>query len=60
MLVSQPVLGSPSQFRKAPLQVFTSHEPESHLGVPLLMLHSFPHPPQWLVLVSVLVSQPSA
>ena len=32
--------------------------PSTHVAVPLVLLHTCPHPPQWFVLVCVLVSQP--
>ena len=38
MLTSQPVLGSPSQSRKVPLQLPISHEPPMHFGVPLVIV----------------------
>jgi hypothetical protein len=54
---SQPVDAKPSQFPKPPLQAI-EQVPLPHDGVPFVLLHAWPQPPQWAVLVLVFVSQP--
>ena len=59
-LISQPSIGMPLQSANGDVQLLTWHMPVVHLGEPLATVHPFPHPPQWLRSVSVLVSHPSA
>jgi hypothetical protein len=57
VLVSQPLFGLPSQLAKPALQ-FGAQTPFEHATPPFGFVHCMPQPPQWLVLVLVLVSQP--
>ena len=54
---SQPFDARPSQFPKPAVQAMLQ-VPDAQEGVPPVVLHALPQPPQWLVLTSVLVSQP--
>jgi hypothetical protein len=61
MLVSQPSPALPLQSAKPALHVPMPHAPPMHPAVALAGLeHGALHEPQWLTLVSVLTSQPSA
>lgn len=57
VLVSQPFFGSPSQSPKPELQTGL-HTPLTQEVLPLGLVHTVPHPPQWLGLVIRYVSQP--
>lgn len=54
---SQPLAALPSQLANPALQVMPQ-TPAVQNGVPLVLLHAVPQPPQWLVLFWVFVSQP--
>lgn len=54
---SQPVDAKPSQLPKPALQAI-EQVPLPHEGVPFVLLHAWPQPPQWAVDVFVFVSQP--
>jgi hypothetical protein len=57
--VSQPLVALPSQL---PMLVLHTRlqTPPAQLAVPPALGHTLPHRPQWLVLVKIVVSQPSA
>lgn len=55
--VSQPLLRRPSQLPQFDAQLI-EQIPRAHEGVPFVELHALPQTPQWLVLLSVDVSQP--
>jgi hypothetical protein len=59
MLVSQPFPAKPSQFANPGLQATSWHAPETQDATPLVDAQVFPQAPQLLMLVSMLVSQPS-
>jgi hypothetical protein len=56
-LTSQPVEARPSQLPKPELHAI-EQAPSEQLGVPFVPLHTVPHAPQLVALVSVLISQP--
>jgi hypothetical protein len=58
VLVSQPFDALPSQLPKPALQLPTPQAPPAQAGVALGTVQAFPHAPQWLALVPVLVSHP--
>jgi hypothetical protein len=58
-LVSQPLVGSPSQFANPEAQVGTQ-APPVHVVVPLALEQTFPQEPQFAELVLRFASQPSA
>jgi hypothetical protein len=57
MLVSQPLVGLPSQLRQVPVQTGTHTLPEQ-LVVPCALLQAVPQAPQFDALLVMLVSQP--
>lgn len=57
MLVSQPLIGLPSQLPAPGLQPGT-HAPAEHVVEPLGLMHLVLQTPQWSVLVCKFVSQP--
>nr|MBK7068756.1 hypothetical protein [Deltaproteobacteria bacterium] len=58
MLVSQPVVGSPSQSPKGSLQRATPHRPPAHAGTPLRVLQSDPQAPQCVASAAVSTHPP--
>jgi hypothetical protein len=60
VFVSQPLVRLPSQFPKFVLQEEIAHALETHAGVALAKLHTFPHVPQLFTLFVRFVSQPFA
>jgi hypothetical protein len=59
VLTSQPLATLVSQLAKPTLQAMAQLPPAQD-GEPLLLLHACPQPPQWVAVVFVLTSQPSA
>ena len=57
-LVSQPLVGSPSQSPKPTLQTPTPQRPSRHAAVPFGITHVRPQAPQFVALVCVSISQP--
>jgi hypothetical protein len=60
VFTSQPSAGFPLQSAKPGLQAATTHAPAEQPAVPFAIEQTFPQPPQWLALVCVFTSQPSA
>lgn len=58
VLISHPVTGRPSQLAR-PVEQVKLHDPLLHAGVPPIALHWMPQPPQLLMSVRRLRSQPS-
>ncbi len=58
--VSQPFEYKPSQSAKPVLHEATTHVPPPQAGVPLATKQVMPQPPQWLMSLVVVVSQPLA
>ncbi len=59
-LVSQPLLGSPSQSPKPSLQRARVHAPAAQPATPLATTHALPQAPQWAGAVASSTSQPLA
>jgi hypothetical protein len=58
--VSQPLLTSPSQSPVVPGQFAMLHLPAVHAGVPVGVVHTLPHAPQFCASLATGVSQPSS
>jgi hypothetical protein len=58
--VSQPFSTSPSQSPVVPGQLAMVQRPAAHAGVPVGVVHTLPHAPQFCASVATGVSQPSS